>query len=186
MLSDAFDEWRESIYFALSAPSRARITIEVTSGKPRGKTVKAAAHQERAFPPSPRNLISSNVIPEIRLGGGATICIRALESLDSDFQLAARRRREGGRGGGNVEGSENGGGCDVRFSRLEREGKRERLVEVSSPWIVPAIIYFLSDRGDRLYGGCSVQAPGSGGLSGSAYLRIIRTDVQSCFRVWEC
>lgn len=38
----------------------------------------------------------------------------------------------------------------------------ERPVEVSSPRIVvPAIIYFLSDRGDRLYGGCSVQAPGS-------------------------
>lgn len=71
---------------------------------------------------------------------------------------------------GGVEGSENGGGCDVRFSRKEREGKRERLVEVSSPWIVPAIIYFLSDRGDRLYGGCSVQAPGSGGLPGSAYV----------------
>lgn len=52
----------------------------------------------------------------------------------------------------------------------ERERKRERLVEVSSPWIVPAIIYFLSDRGDRLYGGCSVQAPGSAGLPGSAYV----------------
>lgn len=87
-----------SIYFALSAPSRTRITIGVTSGKPRGKTVKVPAHQGRAFPPSPRNLISSNVIPEIRLGGGATICIRALESLDSDFQLAARRRSRG-RGG---------------------------------------------------------------------------------------
>lgn len=54
--------------------------------------------------------------------------------------------------------------------RKERKGKRERLVEVSNPWIVPAIIYFLSDRGDRLYGGCSVQAPGSGGLPGSAYV----------------
>jgi len=51
----------------------------------------------------------------------------------------------------------------------ERERERESLVEVSSPWIVPAIIYFLSDRGDRLYGGCSVQAPGSGDLPGSAY-----------------
>lgn len=51
-----------------------------------------------------------------------------------------------------------------------REGGRERAGEVSSPWIVPAIIYFLSDRGDRLYGGCSVQAPGSGSLPGSAYV----------------
>lgn len=46
----------------------------------------------------------------------------------------------------------------------------ERLVEVSSPRIVPAIIYFLSDRGDRLYGGCFVQAPGSTGVPGSAYV----------------
>lgn len=46
----------------------------------------------------------------------------------------------------------------------------ERLVEVSSPRIVPAIIYFLSDRGDRLYGGCFVEAPGSASVPGSAYV----------------
>lgn len=71
------------------------------------------------------------------------------------------------------------------FPRGKRERERERLVEVSSPWIVPAIIYFLSDRGDRLYGGCSVQAPGSGGLPGSAYV-LPRTDVQSYSWVQEC
>lgn len=51
------------------------------------------ASRARAFPPSPRNLILSNVIPETRLGAVVqSICIRALESLDSDFQLASRER----------------------------------------------------------------------------------------------
>jgi len=65
------------------------------------------------------------------------------------------------------------------LSVSRKESERERLVEVSSPWIVPAIIYFLSDRGDRLYGGCSIQAPGSGSLPGSAYV-LSRTDVHPC------
>lgn len=111
----------------------------------------------RAFPPSPRNLILSNVIPETRLGAAVqSICIRALESLDSDFQLASRERRTRARG--KVSGTRNGkrwkgGGMRCPFSRGEHP------VQVSSPRIVvPAIIYFLSDRGDRLYGGCSVQA----------------------------
>lgn len=66
-----------------------------------------------------------------------------------------------GRGGGEYRGRR---GMRCPFSRGERP------VEVSSPRIVvPAIIYFLSDRGDRLYGGCSVQAPGSDGcVPGSA------------------
>lgn len=155
---------------------RARITIGVTSGETTREDSKSGrAHRERAFLPSPRNLISSNVIPETRVSaarGGATICIRALESLDSDFPLeAARRRRRRGRGG--VEGSKERAksGVDALSVSPRRERERgERLVEVSSPWIVPAIIYFLSDRGDRLYGGCSVQAPGSGSLPGSAYV----------------
>jgi len=64
-----------------------------------------------------------------------------------------------------------GVGVRVRVRvRVCVRGGGERLVEVSSLWIVPAIIYFLSDRGDRLYGGCSVQAPGSGSLPGSAYV----------------
>lgn len=151
--------------------SRTRITIGVTSGKPRGKTVKVAVHRERAFPPSPRNLISLNVIHETRLDGGATICIRALESFDSDFQLARLEGEE--EDAGMSRGRETGVDALSVSPRKEREREetRERLVEVSSPWIVPAIIYFLSDRGDRLYGGCSVQAPGSS----AAIYRVART-----------
>lgn len=110
----------------VSPRSRARITIGVTSGKPRGKTVKVATHWERAFPPSPRNLISPNVIPETRHGGGAAICIRALESLDSDFQLAARRRRRWRRGRWGVEGSEERAKRGWMRCPFPEEGEREK------------------------------------------------------------
>lgn len=80
-----------------------------------------------------------------------------LESFDSDFQLA-EARVEGGRGA--IDGVAKGGGCAVRFPR--RVPRRS----IELPDRVPAIIYFLSDRGDRLYGGCSVQR----GVPGSAYV----------------
>lgn len=76
-------------------------------------------------------------------------------------------------------------GVDALSVSRERKREKECFVEVSSPWIVPAIIYFLSDRGDRLYGGCSVQAPGSSGLPGSAYV-LPRIDVRPCSGVQGC
>lgn len=121
------------------------------------------------------------------------ICIQALESLDSDFQS---------RSGGGESGSRDGGWmrcpfCEerrregreqerARERKRERKRAKARLVEVSSPRIVPAIIYFLSDRGDRLYGGCSVQAPGSDdGVPGSAFVTAARSMSAVCFAYRE-
>lgn len=64
--------------------------------------------------------------------GGATICIRALESLDSDFPLEAARRWRRRRGRGGVEGSKERAKSEVdalsvspRKERERREGESE-------------------------------------------------------------
>lgn len=61
--------------------------------------------------------------------GGATICIRALESLDSDFPLEAARRWRRRRGRGGVEGSKERAKSEVDAlsvsPRKEREGESE-------------------------------------------------------------